>query len=82
MSVGASPLLLRRTRPCLPVLDPSAVDFSATGLVSLFIRHRLGPPPLAGTTERTLVQLADPALPPKEPAQRPPPGPQEPGGGI
>jgi hypothetical protein len=46
-------------------LDPSAVDFSATGLVSLFLRHRLGSPPLSGTTQRTLVQLADPALPPK-----------------
>ena len=48
-----------------PGLDPSAVDFSATGLVSLFLRHRLGSPPLSGTTQRTLVQLAAPALPPK-----------------
>lgn len=48
-----------------PPLDPATVDFSATGLVSLFIRHRLGPPPLAGTTERNLVYIADPALPPK-----------------
>jgi hypothetical protein len=46
-------------------LDPSAVDFSATGLVSIFLRHRLGPPPLTGTTERNTVQIADPALPPK-----------------
>jgi hypothetical protein len=46
-------------------LDPAAVDFSATGLVSLFLRHRLGPPPLSATTERTLVQIADPALAPK-----------------
>jgi hypothetical protein len=46
-------------------LDPAATDFGPTGLVSLFIRHRLGPPPLAGTTERTLVQLADPVLPAK-----------------
>jgi hypothetical protein len=48
-----------------PPLDQSAVDFSATGLVSVFLRHRLGPPPLAGTTERTTVQIADPTLPPK-----------------
>ncbi len=46
-------------------LDPAAVDFSATGLVSVFLRHRLGPPPLSGATERNVVQIADPALPPK-----------------
>jgi hypothetical protein len=45
--------------------DPATVDFSATGLVSLFIRHRLGPPPLAATSERNTVQIADPGLPPK-----------------
>ncbi|HVQ57528.1 MAG TPA: GNAT family N-acetyltransferase [Solirubrobacterales bacterium] len=46
-------------------LDPAAIDFSATGLVSVFLRHTLGEPPLAGTTERNVVQIADPALPPK-----------------
>ncbi|HEX6205708.1 MAG TPA: GNAT family N-acetyltransferase [Solirubrobacterales bacterium] len=46
-------------------LDPAAIDFSATGLVSAFVRHALGPSPLAGATERNLVQIADPALPPK-----------------
>jgi hypothetical protein len=46
-------------------IDPATVDFSATGLVSLFIRHRLGAPPLLGSSERNLVQIADPALPPK-----------------
>jgi hypothetical protein len=46
-------------------LDPSEIDFSATGLVSVFIRHTLGEPPLAGTTARNVVQIADPALPPK-----------------
>jgi hypothetical protein len=46
-------------------LDPAAVDFSATGLVSVFLRHRLGPPPLTGATERNVVQIADPALPTK-----------------
>ena len=46
-------------------LDPATIDFSATGLVSVFIRHTLGPSPLTGATERNVVQIADPALPPK-----------------
>jgi hypothetical protein len=46
-------------------LDPAAVDWSGTRLVSLFIRHALGEPPLAGTTGRNLVQIADPDLPRK-----------------
>jgi hypothetical protein len=46
-------------------LDPAAIDFSATGLVSVFLRHRLGPPPLSGATERNVVQIADPELPSK-----------------
>jgi hypothetical protein len=46
-------------------IDPAGIDFSATGLVSIFLRHRLGSVPLAGTTERTIVQIADPALEPK-----------------
>jgi hypothetical protein len=46
-------------------VDPDAVDFSATGLVSVFIRHALGEPPLAGARERSVVQIADPELPPK-----------------
>ena len=42
------------------------VDFTGTGLVSVFIRHTLAEPlPLAGAAERNLVQIADPALPPK-----------------
>jgi len=48
-----------------PPLDPAAIDFSGTGLVSVFIRHALGPSPLAGATERNVVQIADPALPAK-----------------
>jgi hypothetical protein len=48
-----------------PPLDPEAIDFSATGLVSVFIRHALGPSPLTGPTERNVVQIADPELPPK-----------------
>lgn len=46
-------------------LDPTDIDFSPTGLVSVFIRHRLGPLPLSGTTGRNVVQIADPALPAK-----------------
>jgi len=44
-------------------IDPASVDFSATGLVSAFVRHTLGEPPLAGVTERNVVQIADPSLP-------------------
>ena len=46
-------------------LDPSAIDFSEAGLVSVFIRHTLDEPPLVGTTARNVVQIADPDLPPK-----------------
>jgi GNAT acetyltransferase-like protein len=48
-----------------PALDPAAVDFSATGLVSVFLRHTLGEPSLFGAAERNVVQIADPDLPPK-----------------
>jgi len=46
-------------------IDPTSVDFSATGLVSIFIRHRLDRAPLDGAVERNVVQVADPSLPPK-----------------
>lgn len=46
-------------------LDPAAIDFAPTGLVSAFLRHALGPAPLAAASERNLVQIADPELPPK-----------------
>jgi hypothetical protein len=46
-------------------LDPAAIDFSASGLVSAFVRHALGPSPLAGASERNVVQIADPELPAK-----------------
>jgi hypothetical protein len=46
-------------------VDPASIDFSATGLVSLFIRHSLGEPPLGGASDRNVVQIADPSLPPK-----------------
>jgi hypothetical protein len=51
--------------PAPPDLDPKSIDWGATGLVSVFVRHALGPSPLAGATERNVVQIADPALPPK-----------------
>jgi Acetyltransferase (GNAT) domain len=44
------------------MVDPGEVDFSRTGLVSAFIRHRLDLVPLARATERNVVQIADPAL--------------------
>ena len=48
-----------------PALDPESIDFSATGLVTIFLRHTLADPPLAGASERNVVQIADPALPAK-----------------
>jgi hypothetical protein len=51
--------------PAGVTVDPASVDFSATGLVSLFIRHALGEPPLTGAVTRNVVQVADPALPAK-----------------
>jgi GNAT acetyltransferase-like protein len=53
------------TPPPPPTLDPAAIDWRATGFVSIFLRHTLGPSPLAGATERNVVQIADPALPRK-----------------
>jgi Acetyltransferase (GNAT) domain len=52
-------------REGVALLHPAAVDFGPTGLVSIFLRHRLGPPPLAGASRRNAVQIADPALAPK-----------------
>ncbi|HEU4707040.1 MAG TPA: GNAT family N-acetyltransferase, partial [Solirubrobacterales bacterium] len=49
----------------IPALDAAGIDFSGTGLVSVFIRHAIGPVPLTGATERNVVQIADPALSPK-----------------
>jgi hypothetical protein len=46
-------------------LDPATIDFSATGLVTIFLRHTLGDPPLGATSSRNVVQIADPALPAK-----------------
>ncbi|MGN6201944.1 MAG: GNAT family N-acetyltransferase [Solirubrobacterales bacterium] len=62
---AASPYGYPGFAPAGVEIDPGAIDFSATGLVSVFIRHVLGPSPLAGATERNVVQIADPDLPPK-----------------
>jgi len=53
------------TPPTPPALSPESIDFSATGLVTAFLRHTLAEPPLAGASERNVVQIADPALPRK-----------------
>ena len=45
-------------------LDPAAVDWSATGLVSVFLRDAIGRPPcLQDGTVRSDVQLVDPSGP-------------------
>ena len=56
----------RATSKSETAIDPVEVDWSATGLVSVFLRHTLAEPlPLAGAAERNVVQIADPSLPPK-----------------
>jgi hypothetical protein len=48
-----------------PAIDPQEIDLSGVCLVSAFIRHTLDQPPISGTTERNVVQIADPELAPK-----------------
>ena len=49
-----------------PPLDPGELDLGGAGLVSVFVRDRLGEPPaLAGGTERSVVLVSDPELPRK-----------------
>jgi hypothetical protein len=49
-----------------PPIDPASVDWSATGLVSVFVRDRLGAPTaFSGATERSVVLVSDPELPRK-----------------
>jgi hypothetical protein len=43
-----------------PAPDPAAVDWSATELVSVFIRDRLGEPTIAGANPRSTVYVHDP----------------------
>jgi hypothetical protein len=53
-------------KPTAPsILDPVTINWQGTGLVSIFVRHTLEPALLAGATERNVVQIADPTLPPK-----------------
>jgi hypothetical protein len=52
-------------RTSAPAIDPDAIDFSTAGLVTVFLRHTLDRPPLLGSSERNVVQIADPALPQK-----------------
>ncbi len=45
-----------------PPPGPAEIDFAATGLVSLFVRDRIGDPPaFTGGTERSVVQMHDPS---------------------
>lgn len=47
-------------------IDLAAVDLAAVGLVSIFVRDRLGDPPsFASPTDRSVVLLSDPELPRK-----------------
>jgi hypothetical protein len=45
-----------------PAPDPSRIDWSAAGLVSVFVRERIGGEPgLSGATARSAVQVHDPS---------------------
>jgi hypothetical protein len=43
-----------------PAIDPAELDWSETGLVSVFVRDRVGEPALAGGRERSRVLVHDP----------------------
>jgi hypothetical protein len=67
LSISDGPLL----RVDFPV-DPATIDFSATGLVTIFLRHSIeggppvtGDPPLSGGTPRNVCLISDPSLPRK-----------------
>jgi hypothetical protein len=57
--------LVEGTPPAPAGLDPASIEWSTSGLVSIFVRHALSSSPLAGATERNVVQIADPDLAPK-----------------
>ena len=57
----------------MPPIDPGLDRLLATGLVCVFLRHTLGDPPLAGASERNVVQIADPGAAAEEPGERPQP---------
>ena len=46
-------------------MDLGAVDWSGAGIVSVFVRERLGEPALAGGSERSVVQVHDPTREPR-----------------
>ncbi len=49
-----------------PPIDATAIDLSDSGLVSAFVRDRLGDPPaFTNPTDRSVVLLSDPELPRK-----------------
>lgn len=61
-----SPYSYPGARVAGPALEPADLDLSASGLVSAFVRDRLGDPPaFAGGTERSIVLISDPAEPRK-----------------
>jgi len=46
-----------------PPIDPAAIDLRPAGLISAFVRDRLGDPPaFAGGTDRSVVLVSDPDL--------------------
>ena len=59
------PTPIRGRGPRAAPIDPAAVDLTGSGLVSAFVRDRLGEPPLAGATDRSVVLVSDPAEPRK-----------------
>ncbi|MGQ0481297.1 MAG: GNAT family N-acetyltransferase [Pseudonocardia sp.] len=44
-------------------LDAADIDFAGSGLISLFVRERLGAPTLRGGTVQSVVRVHDPARP-------------------
>lgn len=63
---GISPYSYPGGRVSGPPIDPAGLDLEECGLVSLFVRDRLGEPTaFAGGTERSIVLVSDPALPRK-----------------
>jgi Acetyltransferase (GNAT) domain len=59
------PVTPEGTPPIPPPINPEEIDWTPTGLISIFLRHNLAPAPLANASERNVVQIADPELPPK-----------------
>jgi Acetyltransferase (GNAT) domain len=62
---GISPYGYPRGERRGPAPSGTGIDWSGTGLVSAFVRERLGEPTLAGGRERSRVHVADPEQPRK-----------------